>query len=370
MQVRAAKSGVGQYIYALMDSMSRLAPDDDFLIYCNAANEPNYKFPTPNSSTKTWGLNGAPRAVRLSYEAAFLPKEIGKAGLDLFHGASNFLPALPSNCPYVVTVHDLSYHVHPERCPPVRRYYWYAMTRRTIALAERIITISENSRRDIERFFPGTGDKIRVIPEAAHSRFQPVNTSREKSGLQRFEEKLGGRPYLLYLGTLEPGKNVARIIQAFDRVVGRFPEHQLVLAGDKGWLFEPIFETMNQSPYRDRIHYLGHVSDSEAVDLFNFADVFVFPSLYEGFGLPPLEAMACGCPVITSNTSSIPEVVGDAAVKVNPLDVEELTNALQRVLENGALRQDLGAAGLVQAARFSWDKCAQETLAVYKEAMK
>lgn len=367
MQVRAAKSGVGQYIYALMDSAVALAPADQFLIYCNAANEPNYTFDAPNTRTKVWGLSGARRPVRLGYELLFLPGELKTQNLDVFHGASNFLPPRRV-CPYVVTIHDLSYHVHPERCPPVRRQYWYAMTKRTVKAADLIITISENSRADIVKYFPHAEPKIRVIAEAAHNRFRKLEVSRPDSELGRLEQTLGGRPFVLYLGTLEPGKNVARTVRAFDAVAGRFPDHLLVLAGDKGWLYESVFEAIDGAEHRDRIHYVGHVSDTEAVHLFNFADLFVFPSLYEGFGLPPLEAMACGCPVITSNSSSIPEVVGDAAIQVNPESDQELAAAIARVLDNEELRREMAQAGLERATMFSWDKCATETLAVYREA--
>jgi len=366
MQVRAAKSGVGQYIYALLDSAVRLAPDDKFLVYCNHTNQSNYTYDTPNSSTKVWGLNSGRRPVRLAYEYAFLPGTIRRDSLDVFHGASNFLPPRKS-CPYVVTIHDLSYHVHPERCPPVRRYYWYAMTARTVKVADRIITISENSRRDIEHFFPDSRDKIRVIAEAAHSRFRPLDAPRDAGGMARLDQELDNRPFVLYLGTLEPGKNVVRTVQAFDTIAEKFPDHLLVLAGDKGWLFEPVFEAIASAKHRDRIRYVGHVSDDEAVALFSYADLFVFPSLYEGFGLPPLEAMACGCPVITSNTSSIPEVVGDAAIQVNPESVDDLALAMETVLGSATARDEMRQSGLARAAEFSWEKCARETLEVYRE---
>jgi len=367
MQVRAAKSGVGQYIHALLDSAVRLAPNDEFVVYCNAANESNYRYDTPNAHTKVWGLSGAPRPVRLSYEAALLPGEINHDALDVFHGASNFLPVRRANCPYVVSIHDLSYHVHPERCPPLRRYYWYAMTRRTVTLADRILTISQNSRQDIVRFFPEAEPKVRVISLAAHRRFQRLELTREHSEIAPLEERLKGRPYVLYLGTLEPGKNVGRIVKSFDAIAAEFPEHVLVLAGDKGWLYESVFETIDSAKHSDRIFYVGHVGDTQAVHLFNFAEAFVFPSLYEGFGLPPLEAMACGCPVITSNRSSIPEVVGDAAKLVDPENDRELAEALKEVIGNTSLRAEMRHAGLERAGQFSWDKCAGETLSVYRE---
>lgn len=368
MQVRAAKSGVGQYIHSLLESAVRQAPDDDFLVYCNQANEPNYQYPAANSRTKVWGLSNAKRPVRLAYENVFLPGEIRRDGIDVFHGASNFLPPRKV-CPYVVSIHDLSYHVHPERCPAARRYYWYAMTARTVKVADYIMTISQNSLRDIVRFFPEAESRVRVISLAANPRFTPLPETRsENAELKRLESELQGRPYVLYLGTLEPGKNVVRTVQAFDEIAGRFPDHLLILAGDKGWLFDPVFEAISQATHKDRIRYVGHVGDHEAVALFNYADLFVFPSLYEGFGLPPLEAMQCGCPVVTSDRSSIPEVVGDAALQVNPESVPALAAAMEKVLTSEAVRQEMREAGLARAALFSWDKCARETLDVYRQA--
>lgn len=365
LQVRAAKSGVGQYIHALLEAMVEQAPEDRFTIYCTRENVANYTLPAANLESVVWGLPQGARTARLIYEYAFLPGEIRRRGINVFHGTSNFLPPRKV-CPYVVTIHDLSYFVHPERCPPVRRRYWYAMTARTVAIADAIITDSENSRSDIERFFPGTGPRITVIPLAAHPRFRLADYSRQHSTVGAGELALDGHPYLLYVGTLEPGKNVQRIIEAFDAVAGQFPDHLLALVGDRGWLFEGIFQAAECSPFRDRIRFLGHRPDDEVVDLFRFCDAFVYPSLYEGFGLPPLEAMACGAPVITSNSSSVPEVVGDAAVMVDPTSVKEIASAMRRVLSDSALRKDLSIRGLERATLFSWQKAARETLAVYR----
>ncbi len=363
MQVRAAKTGVGQYIHALLEAMVEQATQDQFTVYCNAANVANYKLPVANLSTPVWGLSGRARALRLLHEYALFPRELANQHYDVFHGASNFLP-LRKVCPYVVTIHDLSYYVHPWRCPPVRRRYWYMMTANTVAVADRIISDSENTRQDIARFFPKAAGKIRVVHCAAHSRFRPLPYDR---GQARLPEVIGDRPYILYVGTLEPGKNVERTIHAFEAVAADYPHHQLALVGDRGWLFESIFAAAEKSPFRDRILFLGHLHDETVVELFNFCELFVYPSLYEGFGLPPLEAMACGAPVITSNTSSIPEVVGDAAVTVAPTDDAALAAAMRQVLADEGLRKDLRTRGLARAAQFSWRTAAQQTLEVYRE---
>ena len=206
-----------------------------------------------------------------------------------------------------------------------------------------------------------------VVPEAAHRRFQPLNFSREQSVMDGTKFNLNGRPFLLYVGTLEPGKNVKRIIEAFDQIAEQFPEHLLVLAGGKGWLYEPILEAARHARAADRIIFTGHVGDNEVVELLNFCEAFVYPSLYEGFGLPPLEAMACGAPVIASNSSSLPEVTGDAALTVDPESVPEIAQAMKDLLSNPSKRADLRARGLERAKLFSWEKAARQTLDVYED---
>ncbi len=365
MQVRAAKSGVGQYIHGLVEAILQENASDTFTLYCSPQNVRNYQFDAPNYRAKVWGLSEQARTARLLYEYTFLPSELRRQRYDLFHGFSNFLPPRKV-CPYVVTIHDLSYHVHPERCPWLRRQYWYAMTRRTVELADLILTVSEHSKREIIRFFPEAADRVVVVHNGVHARFRPLGTPREASNLP----KRGlNAPYVLFVGTLEQGKNVARLIEAFDRIAPEFPQHELYIAGDRGWLYEGIFEAAKRARASSRIRFLGHVSDDGVVELLNFCDVFVFPSLYEGFGLPPLEAMACGAPVVTSNTSSIPEVVGDAALQVDPTDVDALAQAIARVLGDPSLRALLREKGLARAKAFSWKKAARETLIAYQRIL-
>lgn len=363
MQVRAAKSGVGQYINTLIDSMLRADHFSQFTLYCSPDNAGSYDFGARNFKTIEWGLPEAGKTARLLYEYAFLPRELQSGGFDIFHGMSNFLPR-KRVCPFIVTIHDLSYYVHPERCPWLRRQYWYAMTRRTMANANLIITDSENSRRDIETFFPGCAAKTRVVPLAAHPRFQPALHGRHKSAVTA---RGITKPYVLFVGTLEPGKNVVRLIRAFDAIADDFPDHMLVIVGGRGWMCEPVYRAARHARARERIMMTGHLHDNELPDFYSFCEVFAFPSLYEGFGMPPLEAMACGAPVVTSKTSSLPGVVGDAAVMIDPESERDLAAALRRVLRDAALRDDLRHRGIKRAAMFSWDATAAETLKLYKQ---
>ena len=366
MQVRAAKSGVGQYIAGLIEAMAAVAPDDDFTIYCSAQNHANYNLPAPNLHAKVWGLPQHRRALRLINEYARFPAELRRGNYDVFLGPSNFLP-IRKVCPYVLVIHDLSYYVQPERCPWVRRRYWYSMTARSVRLADFIITDSENSRRDIARFFPHAADRVRVIPLGIHERYRPTGTPREESAVARHGIH---DPYLLVVGTLEPGKNTPRIIAAFDVIAARFPRHQLVFIGDRGWLTHEIDATFARAAAKSRIHFLGHLPDEDVVDFMNHCETLVFPSLYEGFGLPPLEAMACGAPVLASNVSSLPEVLGDAALLVDPYSVDELAKGMARLLISTRLNQDFRIRGLQHSANFTWERTATETLRVLRSAIQ
>lgn len=362
MQVRASKSGVGQYIDGLLSGLVSVDQQDEFILYCTRENVSNYRFDANNLKPKVWGLPEAGRTIRLLHQYTFLHDEVRRNRYDVFHGLSNFLP-VKRVCPYVVSIHDLTYFVQPERCPFIRRQYWYKMTGRTVKVADAIVTCSENSRRDIERFFPTSTGKVHVVPYGIRERYRPLTYDREGSTLPTRNIR---QPYVLFVGTLEPGKNVARIIDAFDAIASDHPDHLLVIGGGKGWLYEDIFQAAERARHKDRIRFVGHLNDTEVVDFMNFAEVLCFPSLYEGFGLPPLEAMACGTPVVTSNISSIPEVVGDAALLVNPREVGEIAAALQQVLGSQELRADLRSRGLQQAAKFSWEKAALRTLEVYR----
>jgi glycosyltransferase involved in cell wall biosynthesis len=175
------------------------------------------------------------------------------------------------------------------------------------------------------------------------------------------------RPFILNVGTLEPRKNQTRLIQAYAMLKERTQlPHQLVIAGGRGWLYEDIFRRVNELGLKQDVRFLGYVAEEDLPALYNLADVFVFPSVYEGFGLPPLEAMACGTPVICSNSSSLPEVVGDAAIQVRPGDPDALVEAMEEVLNDGMVRQRLRDAGVEQAKRFSWEAAAQRLLSIYE----
>lgn len=265
--------------------------------------------------------------------------------------------------PSVVTVYDLSFLLFPKAFKPANRIYLAATTRAAARRARRVLTISEHARRDIVRLlnvpeecvdvtYPAVEDRYRRLPE------DEVEAFRSARGLPE--------AFVLTLGTLEPRKNLVGLLRAFARLSK--PRPPLYVAGGSGWHVSPIFETVRQLGITDEVHFLGFVPEDELPLWYNAARLFAFPSLYEGFGLPVLEAMACGAPVITSTAASLPEVAGKAALLVPPQDIDRIAQEMARVLDDSQLRMELRAAGRIQASRFSWRAMTDQTVASYNLA--
>ena len=288
--------------------------------------------------------------------------------VDVFHIGEFHLPP-PTETPCVATVHDLTHLTHPQhhlrlnRALHRRRLNWIGKR------ADRIIAISNSTRSDLLRMTNLVADRIDVVYEArGHDTSSGgLGEAHIDSVLSRYG--LASTPYLLSLGTIEPRKNQEALVQAFEGIFRQFQDLVLVLAGAKGWRAGKIREAIDRSPARDRIRFLGPVPSEELPALYAGATVFAFPSLYEGFGLPVLEAMAAGTPVLTSCTSSLPEVAGDAALLVNPESPTDIREGLVRLFESESLRQDFAERGYRQERRFSWRRTAELTMKVYERAL-
>ncbi|MGE5138234.1 MAG: glycosyltransferase family 4 protein [Rudaea sp.] len=286
---------------------------------------------------------------------------------DIFHATDHLLPPRRRGRS-VFTIHDLIFRFFPEYHLPLNRWYLSLMLPRFMRDADAIIAVSENTRRDVARLMGIPDDKISVIYEGVNPAFRPVESA-EALAAVRQRYRLPPR-YILYLGTIEPRKNLLMLLDAYQALLARADSApDLVIAGRKGWLYQPVFDKVRALGLGERIHFTDWVAGEDAPVLQTAAELFVFPSLYEGFGLPPLEAMACGTPVVCSNASSLPEVVGDAGLLVDPRDTAGWTEALARGLCDEELRATLRGRGLEQAARFTWDRAARETLQVYRRVM-
>lgn len=238
------------------------------------------------------------------------------------------------------------------------------MMRRSAERADRLIAISESTRQDVLRFKSLPPERVVSIPLAASGAFRRVDEAQARASCTRYD--LTPNRFILYVGVLEPRKNVPLLLKAYARLAAEYPDVPLAIAGKKGWMFDEIFQQVTTLKLTERVRFLGYVPEEDLVGLYNTARVFAYPSRYEGFGLPVLEGLQCGAPVITTNISSLPEVAGDAALLVDPDDVEGLAAALRRVLQDDALAADMSARGIERARQFSWERCARETLDVYR----
>jgi glycosyltransferase involved in cell wall biosynthesis len=305
--------------------------------------------------------------VRILWEQLLQPPLLLAERIALLHSPLNVQPLfLP--CKGIVTVMDLSFVIYPENRQPLQRVYQRVFARLSARRAARLITISASTARDVTRFFGVPATKATVIFPGVDATYQPI---RDESILARFRthHRLPER-FILFVGTLEPRKNLITLLRAYAQFKRQTNSgHKLVLAGGKGWLYQPIFAAVEELGLQADVLFPGFVAEDELPLWYNTADVFVYPSLYEGFGLPPLEAMACGRPVLVADTSSLPEVVGDAALRIDPHQSAEWAEALARVCGDASLRADLEGRALQQAAEFSWTKMARQTVQVYREVL-
>ncbi len=293
------------------------------------------------------------------------PLALVREQIDVVHVQYIAPPICPARI--VVTVHDISYERYPQFFTPAAVTQLRALVPLTIRHAATVLTVSEFSRQDIIRRYRVPSEKVVVAHGSADPMFQPIH---DVARLAAVREKYGtGERFILCVGNLQPRKNLVTLINAYVRLrQANATRHKLVLVGGRSWLYDDIFAAARDSGYADEFVFTGFVTDDDLVALYNAAELFVYPSLFEGFGAPPLEAMACGAPVVTTNTSSIPEVVGDAALLVDPLDVDGLARAMTTALSNPALRAQLSIRGRERASAFSWDAAARTILKVYRNA--
>jgi len=292
-----------------------------------------------------------------------IPVETITGSLDVFYSPDFVLPPTRRTTRALLTVHDLSFLHYPEAFVPALRRYLERVVPRSIARADLVLADSAHTRSDIVSLLGVPPDRVQVLYSGVPPGFRPQPELGEGERL-RARYGLGDGRYVLSVGTLQPRKNYVRLIRAFANLEPETvePKTQLVIGGGRGWLYQDIFAEAER--HGDRVRILGFVDEADLPALYRNAALFAFPSLYEGFGLPVLEAMACGVPVVCSNASSLPEVAGDAALLVDPLDVDGLAEAMARALEDADLRRGMVARGVAQAARFTWEQAARQLVGV------
>lgn len=346
------RTGTEQYTAHLVGALVRLEARHRLTLYFNGPLAPAPAWPE-HVEIRAMPFPRLWTHLRLSWEVA-------RRSPDLLFVPAHVLPLVRPRRT-VVTIHDLGYLFFPHAHTPRRRLELHLSTAWNVRKATRVIAVSQATKDDLVRRYGVPAGRVRVVHHGVTSRFRPTDAP---AVLARY-----GLPqrYLLYLGTLQPRKNIERLLQAYARLSPGAPP--LVLAGARGWYFERIARAVDELELRERLFFPGYVADEDVPAILSAATALVYPSLYEGFGLPALEAMACGTPVITARSSSLPEVVGEAGLLVDPLNVEELSESMERLLADASLREELRRQGLERARSFTWERCARETMAVLEEAL-
>lgn len=343
-------SGLGRYTSQLVNWLQKIDTSNEYI----------YLKPRSRFGERTYD--------RLAWENFVLPLRARFKRLDLLHTPAFAAPFFRSTFYSVITIHDLIGRIFPGHLSIASRWYWGSWLPFVNSRANCIIVDSECTKRDVVEYLKVGPKKIRVIHLAAGGGFK---VEESESKITMACEKLNvRRPFIFFVGNLEPRKNLSRVIEAFAKLIHkRKINHQLVIAGTYAWDYDAISRLARMHDVTKEIRFLNYVDDKDLVTLYNASDLFVFPSLYEGFGIPVLEAMSCGVPVLASRVSSIPEVAGDAAYYVNPLQVDEIEAAILKIISDRLLWNELRRKGLEQCKKFTWEDTAKKTLAVYNEFM-
>ncbi len=367
--VTPVRSGVGNYVLHLLEGLRRVAPEDEFFLVSQTDNLEVVGDGLCREMVHLTRISHENHPLGDLWEHFWLPRVLERNRVQVMHGPATLVPLCGGSYATVVTIHDLVAFLFPETIPKKYAMYMRWLLRQVVRHSDRIISVSENTKRDLMRVLKVPSEKISVVYEAAQPSFRPI---RDAEALERVRRRYGIEgPFIYHVGNIEPRKNLVRLIKAYilmRRDTGI--DVKLVITGQKGWLTGRLYKSLGGLELHDDLIFTGYVPHQDLPLLMNAARVFVFPSLYEGFGLPVLEAMSCGTPVVTSDISSLPEIVGRAAVLVNPYDEESIAAGLGRILADDELRRRLATEGLEQAARFSWDQAARETLAVYRRVLE
>ncbi len=361
--------GIGRYTRELTHALLALDGENQYRFFsAKPLPEPPVKDAVPTA------VNAAYHPSRLNERWLYrlwyrlrlpLPVQWNTGKLDLFHSPDFVLPPTSGNIPTVLTIHDLSFAHYPDTFPASLVSYLNSVVPRSIKQATHLLADSLSTKRDLLHLWNVPEEKVTVLYAGVDGRFQPVYDAERVTAVRR-QYNIPATPYILCVGTVQPRKNYPMLIRAFAPLVKELP-HNLIIAGGKGWLNEELMGEIERQGIGGRVHFTGFVADADLPALYSGAELLAFPSLYEGFGLPLLEAMACKTAVLTSNASSLPEVAGDAAIQLPPDDEYAWTTELHRLLTDSDARQQLVQKGVQQSARFRWKTAARQLKTIYEE---
>lgn len=349
--------GIGRYVRELVAALARQPIQFDYRLFVSGAKQLP---PSPGSNFIWKPTRFSPRTLARIWQRARLPLpvEFFTGAVALYHATDFVLP--PTQARTLLTVHDLSFVRVPEAASPRLKAYLDVVVPRSVRHADHILADSQATKDDLIALYGTPTTKITVLLCGVDARFHPIDDPaiRQKYNIPQ-------RPYIFSVGTVQPRKNYARLIQALAALRARAYDIDLVIAGGRGWLEDPIYATIRDAGMDDYVHIIGFADDADLPALYSAALLTAVPSLYEGFGIPVLESMACGTPVLTSNVSSLPEVAGDAALMIDPTNLGAIVGGLQQLIDDHTLRADLAARGIARARDFTWDRAAQQLEQIY-----
>jgi glycosyltransferase involved in cell wall biosynthesis len=354
--------GAGNYIIRLVRALAALETEHQFIIFAQRSGGELIGELPPQRARWVAVPDQSP-AIRLLWEQVRLPVLAKRSEVDILHSLHYTRPlVLP--CASVVTFHDMTFFLFPELHTRTKRIFFSFAIRQSARHADALVTVSENTRRDAMRILGIPPNRIFTTPLGISEDFHPIaDPALLEDGRRRYQlpEK-----FILYVGLIEPRKNVPMLLKAYARLVSQGDPPPLVLVGRLGWMYEQVFQLVEQLNLKDKVQFKGYIPSQNLPIVYNLAQIFVYPSTYEGFGFPPLEAMACGIPVITTAISAMLDNVGNAGLLIPPQDETALSQAIQTLLSDNSLRDHLSRAGRLRAAEFTWQRTAMETLKVYQ----
>ncbi len=358
--------GAGNYIIQLIRALASLKVNDEFVIFAQQRGQALISLPE-NASFEWIILEDRNPGSRLIWEQTLFPQLIRKSGVDLLHSMHYTRPVkLP--CASVVTFHDMTFFLYPELHTRAKRVFFPLAIRASARQADALTAVSESTRQDAIRVLGISPEKIAATQLGVDPAFRPINDAATKRVIAE-KYDLPER-FILYVGLLEPRKNLPMLIRAYKRLIDGGENYKLVLVGRYGWMYEELLGQINNLDLEGMVLLTGYMSQEDLPLVYNLSSLFVYPTLYEGFGLPALEAMACGVPVITTDVSSLPEIVGEAGILVPVNNVEALYGAMIAVLGDEDLRRKMIKKGIQRAAKFTWEQTAKLTFQVYQQVMR
>ncbi|MBU4480620.1 glycosyltransferase family 4 protein [Patescibacteria group bacterium] len=363
--ITGKNAGLQSYAKQLVEGLAKVDNENEYILLINS--RAKKIFSINQSNFKNIFIRTPKRFIGI-WEQIYFPFVQFLKGVDLLHSPVSAVPIV-APCKTVLTIHDLTFKIYPKTMQWWDRFYWNFFITQGVKRVERIITDSINTKKDLIKYYNIQKNKVSVIPLCCSSQYY---MSSNDLFLNEIKQKYNiNKPYILFVGTLEPRKNISILLKAFNiaKQKGKL-KHSLVIVGRKGWLFDDIFQIVKNLRMENDVIFTDFVPDEDLPSFYHRAELFIYPSMYEGFGLPPLEAMACGTPVITSNSSSLPEVVGDAGILIDPKDVNAFASAIVRVLNNEELKIELAKKGKLRAQRFTTEKMAYKTIKIYKKIIE